>query len=67
MQLVSTITCPECGHAEAEPMPTNVCQYFYNCKGCGSLLRPEEGDCCVYCTYGSVPCPSIQKARAARG
>jgi hypothetical protein len=24
------------------------------------MLRPEAGDCCVYCTYGSVKCPPIQ-------
>jgi len=44
-------------------MPVDACQYFYNCKGCGALLRPKDGDCCVYCSYGSVPCPSIQGAK----
>jgi hypothetical protein len=23
-------------------------------------LKPEPGDCCVFCSYGSVPCPPIQ-------
>jgi hypothetical protein len=22
------------------------------------------GDCCVFCSYGSMPCPSVQEARA---
>jgi len=44
-------------------MPVDACQYFYNCKGCGALLRPKDGDCCVYCSYGSVPCPPIQGAK----
>jgi hypothetical protein len=61
--LQSTITCPACGHREVETMPVDACQYYYDCKGCGSLLRPNPGDCCVYCSFGSVPCPPIQKAR----
>jgi len=64
MELQSTITCPQCGHAQDESMPTSACQFFYDCKGCGELLRPNEGDCCVYCSFGSVPCPPIQDARA---
>jgi hypothetical protein len=63
-ELNSTITCPDCGHAETEVMPTNACQYFYECKGCGVTLKPLKGDCCVYCSYGTVPCPPIQEARA---
>ena len=57
----STITCPACGHAQKEEMPTDACQFFYNCKGCGEVLRPLKGDCCVFCSYGDVPCPPIQK------
>ncbi len=41
-------------------MPTDACQFFYECKGCGVLLKPLPGDCCVYCSYGDVPCPPIQ-------
>ena len=41
-------------------MPTDACQFFYECKGCGTVLRPLPGDCCVFCSYGSVPCPPIQ-------
>ena len=57
----STITCPKCGHAATEQMPTNACQFFYDCNGCGKRLKPKPGDCCVFCSYGSVPCPSIQQ------
>lgn len=59
-ELMSTIKCPQCGHAETEEMPTNYCQFFYECKGCETLLKPKWGDCCVYCTFGTVPCPPIQ-------
>lgn len=56
----STITCPECGHQSKDEMPTDACQFYYDCKGCGKILRPKQGDCCVYCSFGDVPCPPIQ-------
>ena len=43
-----------------EAMPTDAFQYFYDCGGCGAVLKPKPGDCCVYCSYGDVPCPPIQ-------
>lgn len=58
--LQSIITCPECGHAETETMPTEACLWFYECKGCGATLKPRQGDCCVFCSYGSVKCPPKQ-------
>jgi hypothetical protein len=64
MQLESTLTCPQCGHQAVEPMPTDACQFFYECKGCGAILKPLAGDCCVFCSYGSVPCPPVQEALA---
>jgi hypothetical protein len=67
MELTSTLTCPTCGHGEAETMPTDACIFFYDCKECGALLKPLEGDCCVFCSYGTVPCPPIQQARAEGG
>ena len=62
MQLVSTLTCPSCGHRATETMPTDACQFFYECECCGALLKPKAGDCCVFCSYGDVPCPPIQEA-----
>ena len=59
--LKSTITCPECGHKETEWMQTDACQWFYECKNCGAVLKPKKGDCCVFCSYGSVPCPPMQQ------
>jgi len=44
-------------------MPTDACQYFYECCGCKTLLRPNTGDCCVFCSYGTVACPPIQEQR----
>ncbi|HWC94083.1 MAG TPA: GDCCVxC domain-containing (seleno)protein [Pseudolabrys sp.] len=62
MQLESEITCPHCRHCSLEPMPTDACQFFYVCKGCGAKLKPLPGDCCVFCSYGSVPCPPMQQS-----
>jgi hypothetical protein len=62
--LESLLTCPACGHAELLTMPTDACQWFHECPACKILLKPKAGDCCVFCSYGSVPCPPIQMARA---
>ena len=59
--LQSTITCPNCGNKKEETMPTDACQYFYKCKECKQVLKSKQGDCCVYCSYGSVSCPPIQQ------
>lgn len=58
--LHSQLTCPHCGFLKTETMPTDACQFFYECENCHQLLRPKPGDCCVYCSYGSVKCPPIQ-------
>jgi hypothetical protein len=63
IKIISIITCPNCGHSSAEEMPTNACVYFYECPACDVLLRPKTGDCCVYCSYGTEPCPPIQESR----
>ena len=58
--LQSVLTCPECGHKKEERMPTDACQYFYECGNCKQVLKPVGNDCCVYCSYATVPCPPIQ-------
>ena len=45
-------------------MPTDACLFFYDCPGCGTLLKPMPGDCCVFCSFGSVKCPSVQAKRS---
>ncbi|HEX9194029.1 MAG TPA: GDCCVxC domain-containing (seleno)protein [Burkholderiales bacterium] len=56
----SVITCSKCGHRKRERMPTDTCWFFYECAGCGALLRPKAGKCCVFCSYGSAKCPPKQ-------
>ena len=41
VQLLSTISCPECGHKQEESMPTNACQFFYECLNCKIVLKPK--------------------------
>jgi hypothetical protein len=60
----SVLTCPKCETQRNEPMPEDSCQISYLCTSCGMTLRPKQGDCCVFCSYGSVPCPPIQRERA---
>src|SRR5437867_3181904 len=58
--LQSVITCPKCENRAEETMPTNACLFFYECSQCGVILKPKTGDCCVFCSYGSVNCPPVQ-------
>lgn len=64
LNMTCQLTCPACGHVAVETMPADACIYFYDCRGCRTVLRPKAGDCCVFCSYGSVPCPPLQAAQA---
>ncbi|MDP4265464.1 MAG: GDCCVxC domain-containing (seleno)protein [Bacteroidota bacterium] len=61
--LRSTITCPHCGFHKDEIMPVDACQYFYRCTNCEAILKPKPGDCCVFCSFGSVKCPPMQESK----
>ncbi|HZO21615.1 MAG TPA: GDCCVxC domain-containing (seleno)protein [Steroidobacteraceae bacterium] len=65
--LQSELSCPICGHRQLATMPTDACIYFYPCVGCGTTLRPQPGDCCVFCSYGNIPCPPVQAAQPCCG
>lgn len=57
----SVISCPMCGFQKEEVMSGNSCAYFYECTSCRQIIKPKEGDCCVFCSYGTVKCPPVQK------
>jgi hypothetical protein len=61
--LEAIITCPVCRVASHTRMPEAACQYFWECPACGAVLKPQPGDCCVFCSYADVACPVVQ-ARA---
>lgn len=65
--LLSTLTCPHCRAQSTEVMPTDACCFFSECAACGQILHPKAGDCCVFCSYGSVPCPPIQQNKSCCG
>lgn len=56
----SELTCPHCGHRSTETMPLDACRFFHECASCKAVIRPKAGDCCVFCSYGSEKCPSVQ-------
>lgn len=60
VQLESVLECPHCGHKTQEKMPEDACVYFYKCPACHEVIKPKEGDCCVFCSYADVPCPPVQ-------
>ncbi len=62
--LESTITCPNCSAESRGTMPVDACVHFYTCPGCMEVLKPENGDCCVYCSFGTVACPPKQAGRS---
>jgi hypothetical protein len=57
----STLTCPKCGFSETIEMPTDACRFFHQCKQCAEMLKPDPGDCCVFCSFGDVVCPPKQQ------
>ncbi|KAA3616119.1 MAG: hypothetical protein DWQ05_10240 [Calditrichaeota bacterium] len=63
IKLASIMTCPNCGYKKEESMPINACTYFYICENCSIKLSPKDGDCCVFCSYGSTQCPPVQASK----
>lgn len=45
-----------------EDVPTDQCVVFFECPACATILRPQPGDCCVFCSYADVGCPSAPPA-----
>ena len=56
----SEITCPFCRYKKSETMPTDACQWYYECESCHELIKPKPDDCCVFCSYGTQKCPPVQ-------
>ena len=58
--LTAKLKCPECGFVQKAEMPTDACQFFYDCVNCKAVLRSKRGDCCVFCSYADARCPPKQ-------
>jgi hypothetical protein len=39
--LESVLTCPHCGLAKQETLPTDACLFYYECSNCKTLIRPN--------------------------
>ncbi len=61
MSMISEITCPECGYKKMETLPIDVCLIKYKCDSCTTISYSKDGDCCVFCSYGTHKCPSKQE------
>ncbi len=58
----TALTCPHCGFSSLQEMPVDAWLYFHECAACRRLPTPKRGDCCVFCSYGEMPCPPMQRA-----
>ncbi len=58
--VVMVIYLNEAVEKKREELPTDSCMFFYECESCQSLLKPLAGDCCVFCSFGTVKCPPKQ-------
>ena len=58
--LESVLTCHFCKYEKKEIMKEDSCAYFYECTNCNKILKAQKKDCCVFCSYGSIVCPSKQ-------
>ena len=54
----SIIACPKCEFKAEEEMPTDACQFFYECKSCKSLLKPLVGGPTDHYKKNISPCHS---------
>ena len=60
INLTAAITCPECGRVTMEHMPIEANMHAYECNACHALLRPKNGECCVFCSFSDERCPPQQ-------
>jgi hypothetical protein len=58
----TVVKCPHCGYFQSEPLDEGTIVLHWRCPGCGALVEPNAGDCCVYCSHGSEKCLQAQRA-----
>ena len=61
IKLKTVIKCPICKFKKEVTMPENIRLQVYNCEECKARLKPKDNECCVFCSYSSVPCPTVQR------
>ncbi|MFX1512627.1 MAG: GDCCVxC domain-containing (seleno)protein [Promethearchaeota archaeon] len=61
MKTESSLKCSNCGFVEIMAIPMGSCVIRHQCNKFETMLTPEVGDSCVYCSYGDTRCPTMQK------
>jgi hypothetical protein len=58
--LSSELVCSECGARQRMLMTATAPEESFACTTCGACFAPGPYDCCVFCCFGTVPCPVAQ-------
>ncbi|WP_286298636.1 GDCCVxC domain-containing (seleno)protein [Polynucleobacter sp. TUM22923] len=61
----SLITCPCCQETQMLEVQEGLSQQFYRCPSCATLLKTDSGDCCIFCSYGSLTCSNPEQNLAS--
>ncbi len=60
MILESILTCPNCSHQKQEKLLENTFPTRFRCGNCQEMAEVKLGDCCIYCSFGDIPCLQSQ-------
>jgi len=66
LNLRSIVQCPHCHFKVTERMSTTQQVREWECPACHKRVQASPGACCIFCEYGTVPCPAVQQGRGAR-
>jgi len=58
--LTSILSCPLCRRTSEEIVPPDTWIRRHRCRLCSKDFAAKPGDCCVFCSYGSVRCSGEQ-------
>jgi hypothetical protein len=56
----SVLQCTGCGFTQEFEMPQYASRKHFYCPDCRKAHQSRKEECCIYCSYGSVPCPQQQ-------
>ncbi len=54
------LSCPQCGSTQSVNMLALEIPRVYQCNNCREVIQANADECCIYCQYGEVKCPSQQ-------
>jgi hypothetical protein len=60
-KLKSVVKCPICKYKKEVAIPVDSCLILYDCEECSARLKPKKDDCCIFCSYGSIPCTAANE------